>query len=122
MTTEKEPEQVTERERYPLLESVRKVLLASVGAVAIAQDEIEELVDRLIERGEIAEKEGRTLVQDMMERRRSQAKHTEQEMDQRLEEMLHRINVPTKSDIDALSAKIAALTEKVEQLSQSQHE
>jgi hypothetical protein len=47
-------------EANPLLESARKVLMAAIGAVALAQDEIEAFINRLIERGEIAEKDGKT--------------------------------------------------------------
>ena len=41
-------------EANPLLDSARKVLMAAIGAVALAQDEIEAFINRLIERGEIA--------------------------------------------------------------------
>src|SRR4051812_14566433 len=51
-------------------ELLRKVALASVGAVVLAQEEIEEFVRRLVEKGEIAEKDGRTLVRDLLEKRR----------------------------------------------------
>jgi polyhydroxyalkanoate synthesis regulator phasin len=34
----------------------------------------------------------------------------------RMEDLLGRMNVPTKNDIDALSAKITALTKKVDEL------
>ena len=63
--TEKEQE-VVEAERSSLLEMSRKVLLAGVGAVALAQDEIEEFVNKLVERGEIAEKDGRKLIRDLI--------------------------------------------------------
>jgi hypothetical protein len=39
----------------------RKVLLAGVGAAVLAQDEISDFVDRLVERGEIAEQDARNL-------------------------------------------------------------
>ena len=41
------------------LGGVRRVLMAGVGAVALAQEEIDEFVGKLVERGEIAEKDGR---------------------------------------------------------------
>ena len=102
-----------------VMPAVRKVLLASVGAVALAQDELEDFVNKLVDRGEIAEKDGRSLVRDMIEKRKKQTAKAEQELDQRIEELLHRMNVPTNSDIEALSAKIAELTEKVDQLTES---
>ncbi len=112
-------EAVEEEERSPLLDLARKVLLAGVGAVALAQDEVEDFVNRLVERGEIAEKDGRQLVRDLLERRKQEAAKAEEELDKRVAELLQRMNVPTKADIDALSAKITALTQKVEELKQN---
>lgn len=103
-------------ERRPLLEVVRKVLLAGIGAVALAQDEVEDFVDRLVERGEIAEKDGRKLVSEVMDRRKKETEKVEDQMNKRVEEILDRMNVPTKADIEALSVKIAGLTKKVEDL------
>jgi poly(hydroxyalkanoate) granule-associated protein len=105
-----------EMERNPLLEATRKVLLASIGAVALAQEEIEAFVNKLVERGEIAEKDGKKLVRDVMEKRKKEAKKAEDELDKRMEDLLDRMNVPTKSDIEALSAKITALSKKVDAL------
>lgn len=105
-----------EMERSPLFEAARKVLLASMGAMALAQEEMEDFVSKLVERGEIAEKDGKKLVREMMEKRKKEAKKAETEMDKRLEELLDRMNVPSKSDIEALSAKITALTKKVDEL------
>jgi poly(hydroxyalkanoate) granule-associated protein len=109
-------EEPTEEERNPFVDATRKVLLASIGAVAIAQEELEAFVNKLVERGEIAEKDGKKLVRDVMERRKKEAKKAEDELDKRMEEILDRMNVPTKSDIEALSAKITALTKKVDEL------
>ncbi len=105
-----------EKERNPLLEMSRKVLLAGMGAVALAQEEVEEFVNKLVERGEIAEKDGKKLVRDVMEKRKKEAKKAEDELEKRVEELLDRMNVPTKSDIEALSAKITELTKKVDEL------
>jgi poly(hydroxyalkanoate) granule-associated protein len=105
-----------EMERNPLLEATRKVLLASIGAVALAQEEIEVFVNKLVERGEIAEKDGKKLVRDVMDKRKKEAKKAEDELDNRMEDLLDRMNVPTKSDIEALSAKITALSKKVDEL------
>jgi poly(hydroxyalkanoate) granule-associated protein len=104
----------------PMLEMARRMLLAGIGAVALAQEEIEEFVQKLVDRGEIAEKDGRKLVKDIMERRRRKAQEvreeTEEEFDKRIEQLLVRMNIPSKTDIEALNVKITALTKKVEDL------
>jgi len=113
-------EATEEAEGSRLLALTRKVLLAGVGAVALAQEEIESFVNKLVERGEIAEKDGKKLVREVMEKRKKETeKATEKagdELDKRMEDLLSRMSVPTKSDVEALSAKITALTKKVDEL------
>jgi poly(hydroxyalkanoate) granule-associated protein len=109
-------EAMEQMERSPLFEAARRVLLASMGAVALAQEEMEDFVQKLVDRGEIAEKDGKKLVREMMDKRKKEAQKAEDELDKRIEELLNRMNVPSKSDIEALSAKITALTKKVDEL------
>jgi poly(hydroxyalkanoate) granule-associated protein len=117
-------ETVAEKELNPMLDMARKVLLAGIGAVALAQEEVEEFVSKLIDRGAIAEKDGRKLINDIIEKRKKKVEETaenaEGQLDKRIESLLDRMNVPTKTDIEALSAKIVALTKKVDELKKTQ--
>lgn len=103
---------------------VRKVLLASLGSVALTADEAGELFTRLVERGEIAESDAQKIVNDL----RSQGRKREEEASQAREEIskkagmaledsvetiLNRLNVPNKAEIEELSRKIGLLNEKV---------
>lgn len=112
----KAPEEAA-KEPNPLLDAVRKVLLASIGAVALAQDEMEDFVDKLVERGELAEKEGKDLLRDVMQRRKKDAKKAEEEVDKRMSELVDRLKIPSKADIDSLSTQIDGLSKKVDELS-----
>jgi polyhydroxyalkanoate synthesis regulator phasin len=107
----------TLEERSPLFEAARRVLLAGMGAVALTQDEVDKFVDKLVERGEIAREDAKKLVREMAEKRGKQGRD---ELDKRVQDLLDRMNVPTKSDLEALSAKITALTEKVDELNKTQ--
>jgi len=121
-TKTNKPEEVKPNENEepnPLLEATRKVLLAGIGAIVLAQEEIEDFVNRLVERGEIAEKDGKKLVREMMDKRKKGTAKAEDEFNKRIEEILKRMNVPTKADIDVLSEKILALTKKVDELKKS---
>lgn len=116
--TERTPE--TPQERNPIQDTLRKVLLAGIGALALAQDEIEALVNRLVERGELAEKDGRQLIREMMEKQKKENKKVEEYVTKRVEETLTRLNIPTRADVEALSKKIAALSKKIDDLKKSQ--
>ena len=119
-----------------MVAAVRRILMAGVGVVVLTKDEIEDFVGKLIERGEIAEHDGRRLIRDVLHRQREEASEVadkvegvaekmqeetgkqitraESMMDQRIESILGRLNVPSKGDIDALSEKISLLAEKVD--------
>jgi polyhydroxyalkanoate synthesis regulator phasin len=104
------------KEQNPFQETFRRVMLAGIGAVALTQDEVEKFVDKLIERGELAEKDGRKMVREMIDRRKKKSEGAEDEFGKRVGQILDRMNVPTKSDIDAISEKISALTKKIDDL------
>jgi polyhydroxyalkanoate synthesis regulator phasin len=100
----------------PLYEASRRVLLASIGAIALAQDEIEDFVKKLVERGEIAEKDGKQLVHEVIDKRKKDVSKAENELNKRIDEVVERMDVPTKADIDALGDQIDELSNKVDAL------
>ncbi|GIV96855.1 MAG: poly(hydroxyalkanoate) granule-associated protein [Herpetosiphonaceae bacterium] len=108
-----------------LTDMVRRMMLAAVGAVAMSRDEMEQLVNKLVERGEIAEREGRQLIREVLERRKRQADKLEQkvesDVESRVEQLLSRLNIPTKRDIEELSEKIAQLNARIEDLKKSRN-
>jgi polyhydroxyalkanoate synthesis regulator phasin len=109
-------ETTEEQSGNPMVATARKILLASIGAVSLAQEEIETFVNQLVERGDVAERDGRRLLSDVMERRKNQVKEVESDLEARIEDVLSRLNVPTKADIEALGSKIMSLTRKVDGL------
>ena len=125
---------------------VRTVYLAGLGAVSLAQDETGTIINKLVEQGTEAEKEGRQWLNRMVKQQRKQTEKAADEVEVRVENYTDRVeetvekilarlniptkdrvehtvenalaklNVPTKNDIDRLSAKIAELSEKVDNL------
>jgi len=91
----------------------RKVLLAAVGAAAIAQDEIDSFVTRMAERGELAEKDAHNLMKEVLERRNKVIREHRSEFNR------HHPNAATKADVEALTAKIAELSKQIEELKKS---
>jgi polyhydroxyalkanoate synthesis regulator phasin len=116
MAKKKEELKEEEKKVSPVLAPLRTVVLASIGAVAIAQEEAEDLVNRLVERGEIAREEGRKLMDDMTAKRREKVQG---QFDKRVEATLGRMNVPTKADLRAVEKKLDELNKKLDQLVKS---
>ncbi len=127
-----------------LLSTVRKVVLAGVGAITSAQEsaetqvgsfvkDVEIFVNKLVERGEIADKEGRELIGEVVEKRKKAAGEASEKLSQRVDsaetivskrvdKVINRFNVPTQSDLNIVTEKIALLSEKVDKLQAAQKE
>lgn len=112
---------------------VRKVLLASLGAVALTAEEAGEFLDRLVERGELAEADVQKMLSEFSAGRKAPvtaekpekaaakadkatAKKASGPLEGSVESILDRLNVPTRSDIEELSKKISRLDSKVSEL------
>jgi poly(hydroxyalkanoate) granule-associated protein len=118
--TEQPTPEETPEESNSLTDLARKVMLATVGAVALAQEEAEAFIKKLIERGEIAEKDGHKMMDDLKDKRKKKTQEAEDELENRVTQILERTGVPTKSDIEMLGDKITALTKKIEELKAAQ--
>lgn len=114
-----------------VFEVLRKLMLASVGAFVLSRDETETFLNRLVERGELAQKDAQRLIDESVERMRKASQPQAAEVqtnvanlgvqvENGLEQFLNRLNIPSKRDIDELSAKIAQLAARVEELRQTQ--
>ncbi len=122
MVTESKSEESKDKEdkeHTPFFEISRKILLASIGAVAIAQDELEDFVEKMTERGEIARKDGEKLIREMKEKRQKRSREAREEMHQKVREALEKMNIPTRADLEKLSSSIASLSQKIDELAKS---
>jgi polyhydroxyalkanoate synthesis regulator phasin len=112
----KEAEEVATTAGTTLVEGLRKLLLASIGVVALTRDEVESFVNKLVERGELAQKDAEKLLKEMQTRVRESRPKVGERVEQGVEEFLSRMSIPSKRDIDELSAKIAQLSARVDEL------
>lgn len=115
---------------------VRKILLASLGAVALSAEETGEFLDRLVERGEVAEADVQRMLGEFRAQRKPRAKPAKPSkaaaqpaakqagnpLEDSVESILDHLNVPTRSDIEKLSKKISLLDSKVGELKQKKEQ
>ena len=112
-------EDVVEEALNPVLDVAHKGFLVGIGVVAYMQDGVVKLVNRLVEQGEDVEESSRKVLQRFQERRRERDHDAEVETDQHVEELLARLDIPTRADIQALNKKITLLTKKVDELAKA---
>ena len=112
----------------PLVGVLRKGVHAWVGALSVIQEEIEGWAKQLIERGELAESEGRQFVQQLVsQHRKEKVENVEQNTqataqarasarEKIMDWCLARMGRPTNKETRELSQRIAALEARIAQL------
>jgi poly(hydroxyalkanoate) granule-associated protein len=117
-------------------ESAHKIWLAGLGALAVTEEEGSKLFKNLVQQGERYEAEGKQrlkaakrdavdagaragkLAEETAERARRAAEGAWEQLggafDEKLAKALHRIGVPTRDEINALSRRIEELTRAVD--------
>ncbi len=99
-----------------MMDLARAVFLAGIGAVALTRDETRAMMDKLVERGMLAESEARKIVDSVTERGKEQGEQAQELVERQIEITLNRMNIPTHDDLAALNAKITILSDKIDAL------
>jgi poly(hydroxyalkanoate) granule-associated protein len=106
-----------------LKDSVHRIWLAGLGALATAEEEGGKIFGRLVERGRDVESRGKVEVDkvksevDRMKTKAESAFETwGDKFDEKLTSTLNRLGVPTRDEIRNLTQKVEELNHKIEQL------
>lgn len=108
--------------------TAREVWLAGLGALASVEEEGNKVFSKLVDKGTEFEKRGKKqideLYNDASERYRdveskvkSKFSKAEDELDENIQELIHKMGVPTKEEISELTSQVEKLVKKVDTLS-----
>ena len=95
-----------------MFDIIKKTMLTGVGLAAMTRDKIEELAKELTEKGEVTEKEGRELVDEMVKKSEKAKKDLETKMEGIVEKVLGKMNLATKEDINKIEKRLKHLEKK----------
>ncbi|SRR5690554_4071281 len=121
-----EQENATQLSRK-IKDSARQIWLAGLGAYTKAEEDAGRFFEKLVKEGEEIEMKTRDAVEkqfkaveDTVVGVKTKATGTwdklESVFDQRVSQALHRLNIPTKAELDALAQKVEELTQALEEL------
>lgn len=117
--------QIAEQMADKVKESANQIWLAGLGAYSKAEEEGSKLFDTLVQDGEKLEAKTRAIVdkpitaaKEKVETVRARAtgswEKVERAFDHRVSKALHRLNIPTRGDMDVLYQRVDRLTQEVE--------
>ena len=110
----------TPEQQQGWLGQIRRVLMAGAGALVLAQEEIEEFVEKLVQKGEVAEKDGRKLLLDTVTTRTQEVtrelENLQMEVSSGVKQALSRMNLVSRGDIADLNRRIDDIAKKLDRL------
>lgn len=97
-------------------ETLERLILLQVGAAAATRDRVQAVVDSLIEQGRIEREEGRTVVNDVMNRARERSAGARSLVDASVQQGLKRGGLPTREDQEDVVFRVEQLEHRVRML------
>jgi polyhydroxyalkanoate synthesis regulator phasin len=99
-----------------VVDSVRQIWLAGLGAAVLTQEEGSKLFDTLVHKGQEVEKQGNSPVTMLKDKATSTWDTLSQKVDEQVAGSLHRMGVPTREEIATLTRRVDALIVSVDKL------
>ena len=97
-------------------ETLERLILLQIGAAAATRDRVQQIVDSLVEQGRVEREEGRTVVNDVMNRARERSTGARSLVDASLQQGLRRGGLPTRENYEDLLFRIEQLEHRVRML------
>ncbi|MBW6520804.1 MAG: phasin family protein [Desulfoarculaceae bacterium] len=94
-----------------MIELIKKAMLTGLGMASLTKDKIEEIGRDFIEQGKLSQQEGEKLMEELRARAEESKLEIKKQIEQRIEEILKKMDLVRKSDLDDLKQQIKELQE-----------
>ena len=97
-----------------MLDFVKRTIWIGAGLAAMTAEKIEETVKEIVNRGHMSEKEGKELVDDLIEKSKKVKKDMSERVENAVQETLQRLKIPSRKEVEELKARIEHLEKAIE--------
>jgi len=92
-----------------MFDALRKAVLFGAGLAVMTTEKMKDFADELVKRGEMSEKEARQALKEWMEKSKQACKDMEEKTESAVNNVLNRMNIPSRSELDELKERLAKL-------------
>lgn len=100
-----------------MLETLRTLMLVGIGAAELTEARIQAALADLVKRGELAERDARTLAAEWLDRHRTRQQASDTHLAEQIATALDRHEVARLSELRALEAKVERLERRLRDVS-----
>lgn len=95
---------------------IERTFLAGMGAAALTKDRIQELVEELVNRGQMNTAEGREIVDRLVARSREEARHVLRRADSSLHGAYRELGLGSRREVEELTLRVQQLEHRIQLL------
>ncbi len=95
-----------------IAEVIKKAMLVGLGA----QEKAKEFVEELVKAGELSKSEASTIVKEWTTKAEESTKEFDKRMKDTVSNILEKLNIPSRDDIERLEKKVQALNGRLKKL------
>ena len=93
-------------------EIVHKALMLGIGV----PEKVKELVDELVEKGELSESQGAKIVKECSEKVSKSGDELSRTVSDLINRTLEKINIPTRDEVEKIEKQLTALSARIKKL------
>jgi len=104
-------------EGHKVTETLRKGVLAGLGAIDLSIEKVGQAVEKLVQKGEITADQGKKFLDELIERGRKDSADLSRKIDDNVRKGLEKVPFASKAALQALESRVAELERKLDELS-----
>jgi polyhydroxyalkanoate synthesis regulator phasin len=100
----------TMRGRWKTMQDfMKKAILMGAGLAVMTTDKVKELIDELVRKGEISEKEAEENLEEWKQKAQQMRNEWEEKIEEAISAVLKRMNIPSRRELEDLKERLARL-------------
>ncbi|MFN3531254.1 MAG: phasin family protein [Candidatus Brocadia sp.] len=93
---------------------ISKVINLGFGALIVTKENIEELIDEMVKKGEIRKDEAKAQVNELLKRVSSSKQEIVSMIEKIVENVLHKLDIPTRNELQQMQKKLEEIIKRLE--------
>ncbi|OOP56902.1 MAG: hypothetical protein AYP45_06460 [Candidatus Brocadia carolinensis] len=93
---------------------INKVINLGFGALLITKENIEEVIDDMVKKGEIKKEEAKAQANELFKKVLSSKQELESKIEKIVENALHKLDIPTRKELQQMQKKLDEIIKRME--------
>ncbi len=93
---------------------IKKAISISFGALSVTKENVEELVEEMVKKGELKADEAKAQMKDILNKVLSSRKDVEAKIEEIVEKALHKLDIPTRHELQQMQQRLEEIIRKLD--------